>query len=150
MDWNLSFVEGRPYVFRCKPLRKARRMVSNDSYLPYYAAVVADVFLRFLWTLTLAPSATTPFGAFVDHTVSPFLSYAEIFRRTMWSIFRIEAEHLKNTASYGKVDIVPLHFEQPESSPFVPKRSWLTAALEVGVFISIMGLTYGISFATHS
>jgi hypothetical protein len=33
---------------------------------PYYAAVAADLVLRFLWTLTLTPGAL-PFGSFVDN-----------------------------------------------------------------------------------
>ena len=70
MDWGLYFKEGRPYVFACEKLRRDRRMVSTDSWLPYYAAVAADAFLRFLWTLTLAPSSM-PFGSFVQARPPP-------------------------------------------------------------------------------
>lgn len=36
---------------------------------------------------------------------------AELFRRTMWSFFRLENEHLRNTQGFRRVDFIPLHFD---------------------------------------
>jgi hypothetical protein len=146
MDWGLSFKDGRPYVLAFAPLRRQRRMVNKDSYWPYYTAVVADLGLRFLWTLTLAPGFL-PFGSFVNEYVKPLLMYAEIIRRAMWSIFRVEQEHLNQTASYKQIEYVPLHFERPAP----PKRppTLLSVLLEVGAFVFVVGATYVVAFATH-
>jgi len=193
MDWGLYFKEGRPYVFACEKLRRDRRMVSTDSWLPYYAAVAADAFLRFLWTLTLAPSSM-PFGSFVQvrpppddcpnlsalpadppsraasrhrmgyplrmrparpsepqDNVTPVLSYAEVFRRAMWSAFRVENEHLNNTLGYKRAEVVPLHFERPAPASADEKTgtSLLAVVLEVALFIGVVLLVYIVSYLTH-
>ena len=150
---GLYFKEGRPYAFAWRRLRRDRRMVHPTSWVPYYAAVVADVFLRFLWTLTLAPTHL-PFGDFVNYSVKPLLSFAEICRRAMWSLFRVENEHLNSTLAYKRIDVVPLHFERgaPPRPPEDPKEgpSYLSVALEVSAFILAVLLCYAISYATHS
>ena len=153
MDWGLSFKDGRPYVFACAPLRRDRRMIHPTSWVPYYLAVGADVFLRFLWTLTLAPT-TLPFGDFVNYQVKPLLSFAEIMRRAMWSLFRVENEHLNSTLAYKSVPIVPLHFERgaPPRPPEDPSEgpSYRAVALEVFLFIATVLLCYVLSYITHS
>lgn len=140
MDWGLSCRLGRD-----------RRMISKDSWLVYRSAVVADVFLRFLWTLTLAPTSM-PFGSFVHDRVAPYLSYLEICRRAMWSIFRVENEHLSNTRSYKGAETVPLHLEHPlgASADMRQRHSWLKVTLEVGAFIAVVLLVYAVSFATQT
>jgi len=34
----------------------------------------------------------------------------ELFRRTIWSFFRLENEHRQNTQGFRRVNVVPLHF----------------------------------------
>ena len=34
----------------------------------------------------------------------------ELFRRTIWSFFRLEHEHRQNTQGFRRVNVVPLHF----------------------------------------
>lgn len=63
--------------------------------LPATAAICADLVLRFLWTLTLLPSRAGVL-LLADY-LDPFLAAAEICRRTMWGLFRLENEHLSNT-----------------------------------------------------
>jgi hypothetical protein len=71
-------------------------MYGSANLWVYYAAVVANFFLRCLWTLSLIPeSEGSPFMANLQIYLSPFLAVAEIFRRTMWGMFRLENEHLK-------------------------------------------------------
>ena len=62
----------------------------------YYAAIVIDFVLRFLWTLTLVPYThnvkfqDTPIYDVIDNFLGPI----EILRRSMWAVFRVENEHL--------------------------------------------------------
>jgi hypothetical protein len=99
MDWGL----GRPqYKFLGDSQMFSRKWV-------YYAAIVADLFLRFAWTLTLIP----PRGAarWLPLYLQPFTMVLELFRRTFWSFFRLENEHLRNTQGFRRVDFIPLHYD---------------------------------------
>ena len=106
MDWSLGDIkEGG--------LRE-RRMFRRKSV--YYSAIVADLLLRFLWTYTLIPEkdqSNFANGITLSLAVAPFAAIAEICRRSMWSFFRLENEHLHNTSGYRKVNHIPLHFETP-------------------------------------
>lgn len=109
MDWSL----GKKGHYFLRP----RRMFVRRYY--YYAAIFADLFLRFLWTTTLIPSdeqADFSTAVPLSLAVAPFAAVAEIFRRTMWSFFRLENEHLNNTSGYRRVDRIPLHFDTPKAS----------------------------------
>ncbi|KAI9917628.1 hypothetical protein PsorP6_013011 [Peronosclerospora sorghi] len=99
MDWGL----GRPrFHFLGDSQMFARKWV-------YYAAMVADLFLRFAWTLTLVP----PRGAvrWLPLYLQPVTMVLELFRRTFWSFFRLENEHLRNTQGFRRVDFIPLHYD---------------------------------------
>lgn len=43
--------------------------------------------------------------------LQPFTMVAELFRRTFWSFFRLENEHLRNTQGFRRVDFIPLHYD---------------------------------------
>ena len=106
MDWSLG---DKGYYF----LRE-RRMFRHRTY--YYCAIVADLLLRFLWTYTLIPEKDQDSfsnGVSLSTAVAPFAAAAEICRRTMWSFFRLENEHLNNTSGYRRVAHIPLHFDTP-------------------------------------
>ncbi|CAH0479201.1 unnamed protein product [Peronospora belbahrii] len=99
MDWGL----GRPqYKFLGDSQMYSHKWV-------YYAAIIADLFLRFAWTLTLIP----PLGAtrWLPLYLQPFTTVLELFRRTFWSFFRLENEHLRNTQGFRRVDFIPLHYD---------------------------------------
>mmetsp|Transcript_18450 Transcript_18450/g.46344 ORF Transcript_18450/g.46344 Transcript_18450/m.46344 type:complete len:169 (-) Transcript_18450:72-578(-) len=82
----------------------------------YYLAIVADLVLRFGWTLTLVPGTQS-----VGHLLKTgdgfeafwviALAWLELLRRAMWAVFRLEAEHLHNTEGLRRVAIIPLHFD---------------------------------------
>eukprot|EP00736_Rhodelphis_marinus_P006340 Rmarinus@m.1259 len=104
MDWGL-LEPGSPWPF----LR--RRLMFRRVWV-YYVAMVADFFLRFLWTLTLVPAAGHPLlSGFVQRYLDPFLMVIEIFRRSMWGCFRLEYEHISNSLEFRHLDFVPLRFE---------------------------------------
>ena len=79
----------------------------------YYVATVADLVMRFVWTLTLIPfSENSPLGSYMAAALNPFLASVELVRRAMWSCLRLEAEHLRNTEGFRSVDFIPLHFNR--------------------------------------
>lgn len=43
--------------------------------------------------------------------LQPFTMVGELFRRTFWSFFRLENEHLRNTQGFRRVDFIPLHYD---------------------------------------
>lgn len=108
VDWGLGDTR---YHF----LRK-RRMFA-DSYL-YYIAIALDFFLRFSWCLTLVPQLPQLLGLKTTRgaeIVTLVISYLELFRRTYWTMLRVEYEHLHNSQGYRRVDFIPLHFESRAS-----------------------------------
>lgn len=105
MDWGLARPKHR---FLRSELMFQWRWV-------YYVAIVVDLLLRFVWTMTLVPFAHVQFQNvtlldFVDNFFGPI----EITRRCMWAAFRVENEHLHSVEGYRKNnDVVPLYFETP-------------------------------------
>ena len=132
MDWSLG---NKNFFF----LRE-RRMFRHRSY--YYCAIVADLVLRFLWTYTLIPEkdqGSFSNGVSLSLAVAPFAAAAEICRRTMWSFFRLENEHLNNTAGYRRVKHIPLHFDTPlESTSAQEKKRRCTVLLEIVLLVAIV------------
>ena len=58
----------------------------------YYFAIIADLLLRAIWVVSLAPASLTQ--GFAKSAFQLLMGSLEIFRRAMWSILRIENEHI--------------------------------------------------------
>mmetsp|Transcript_15878 Transcript_15878/g.33577 ORF Transcript_15878/g.33577 Transcript_15878/m.33577 type:complete len:856 (-) Transcript_15878:67-2634(-) len=99
MDWGL----GRREYGYLGP----RLMFPKKSH--YYMVICADLVLRFMWVLTLIPPQS---GAKFELPayLSAISMVVELFRRTIWSFFRLEHEHRQNTEGFRRVNVVPLHF----------------------------------------
>lgn len=108
-DWSL----GDPHAKH----RFLRKELGYKKIWWYYAAIVIDPILRFNWILyaiipiQLQHSAVTSFG----------VSLSEIFRRGMWSLFRVENEHCTNVGRFRASRDVPLPYDVP-SSPEVASQ----------------------------
>lgn len=65
----------------------------------YFVVMIANLALRFAWTLTLLPtedeeaSEHSIYRSFLRH-VGPFVAAAEIMRRMVWGFFRLEYEQI--------------------------------------------------------
>ncbi|RHZ26751.1 hypothetical protein DYB26_008302 [Aphanomyces astaci] len=103
MDWGL----GRPqFKFLAE-----RHMYRRGSL--YYVAIVINFFLCFAWVLTLIPpSAEQALNHSFFVYIHPFSMLLEPMRRTMWSFFTVENEHLRNTMGFRKEQFIPLHYER--------------------------------------
>lgn len=102
-DWSL----GDPHAKH----RFLRKELGYKKLWWYYAAITIDPILRFNWVMyTISPlqlqhSAVTSFC----------VSLSEIFRRGMWSLFRVENEHCTNVGRFRASRDVPLPYDVPPS-----------------------------------
>jgi hypothetical protein len=102
-DWSL----GDPHAKH----RFLRKELAYKKVWWYYVAMCIDPILRFNWVMyTILPlqlqhSAVTSFC----------VSLSEIFRRGMWSIFRVENEHCTNVGRFRASRDVPLPYYVPSS-----------------------------------
>jgi hypothetical protein len=103
-DWSLGDPHAK-YPF-------LRKELAYKKVWWYYAAMLIDPILRFNWILYLViplqlqHSAVTGFCA----------AAAEICRRGMWSIFRVENEHCTNVSRFRASRDVPLPYYTPEDA----------------------------------
>jgi hypothetical protein len=89
MDWGL--------VNRGADRWLLRQDLLYPSFWYYYLAVFADFVLRFTWALSLS---LTEMG-FVDPDIMLTITTpAEIFRRFMWNLFRLEHEQINNNNAH--------------------------------------------------
>jgi hypothetical protein len=70
-----------------------RAKLLYPEYWSYYLAIPLDFILRFSWVVSLMP-ASFVFN-FAGPTLAVCLGMLEILRRSMWSHFRVEMEHIK-------------------------------------------------------
>eukprot|EP01034_Spumella_vulgaris_P026956 gene26956-33608_t len=77
-----------------------RRHLMFSSPPLYYAIIVLNLLLRFLWVVSLLPPHSKVLGtSFLTGTkLSVFLASMEVFRRSIWGLLRVEYEHLKLAA----------------------------------------------------
>ena len=112
MDWRLGELSAGGL--------RERTMFRNKWF--YYAAIASDLVLRFGWTLTLTPRSgiSNSIGKGAAPGVGPVLAqgwrfgliFVEMARRAMWSVLRLETEHLHNTEGFRRIDVIPLHFDR--------------------------------------
>jgi hypothetical protein len=63
--------------------------------------MVINLLLRLSWTITLSPAIVSLFG---DPNLVTFATgSAEIIRRGIWSLFRVELEHLANCVEFRAI-----------------------------------------------
>ncbi len=128
MDWGLG---QREYGYLGPSLMFPKK--SN-----YYLVIGVDLVLRFMWVLTLIPpqsGATFELPAYL----SAISMTVELFRRTIWSFFRLEHEHRQNTSGFRRVNFVPLHFNSGHKHKY-HERHWVgwKVLVEIAIVTSIV------------
>ncbi|KAK5319489.1 Xenotropic and polytropic retrovirus receptor 1 [Exophiala xenobiotica] len=85
----------------------------------YYVAIVADVVLRQQWIFYAI------FISDLQHSavMSFFVSLAEVLRRGLWSLFRVENEHCNNVGKFRASRDIPLPYEIAESPEVTSKAA---------------------------
>jgi len=101
---NAALVCG--YSVKLRPMR--------GFALPVYiTAVILDFFLRAMWTFDLSPQ-TSPLTFLLY--LAPVLGVLEVCRRSMWAIFRVENEHMREAIAEDW-SMSPMFFVQVQAAP---------------------------------
>lgn len=98
MDWSLLQPESKNFLLR-------DNLFYHQPYY-YYIAMVVDVVLRFLWIF---------YGFFSNQiqqlaATSFFIALAELVRRVIWVVFRMENEHCTNVILFRASRDTPLPY----------------------------------------
>jgi hypothetical protein len=103
-DWSLGDPRAKhPFL---------RKELGYKKIWWYYTAMVIDPILRFAWVLYIVDPLQLQHSA----KTSFFAALAEIFRRGIWSVFRVENEHCTNVSRFRASRDVPLPYELPPST----------------------------------
>ena len=108
-DWDLPA--------RCQP--EGRRMIWTDRW-PYVLVAFGNLAMRFGWMLSVMPGAT-PFNQVVTAHIIPYLGFVEVLRRTLWSLIRLEKEHLTKGLDYDKAVLNELQKRAASSESSAPR-----------------------------
>jgi hypothetical protein len=87
MDWNLGYINSKNFFLREKLLYPV---------FFYYVAIVLNFFLRFTWLCNFY----IPSELMREEFKIFLFSVLEIYRRTQWSLFRVENENQNNFEKY--------------------------------------------------
>ena len=79
---------------------------------PYYGIMVVDPILRFAWIFYAIFTHDTQHSTIVSF----LLGFAEVLRRGMWALFRVENEHCFNVAAYKASRDLPLPYTLGQES----------------------------------
>lgn len=110
MDASLMQMHSRQFLLRDIRAIKAR--------WPYYLFLTADPVLRFTWIFYAIFTYDTQHSS----AVSFLLGLAEVTRRGLWTVFRVENEHCGNVAANKASRDVPLPYHL-EHDNFVGRSS---------------------------
>jgi hypothetical protein len=128
MDWSLLDPTA-PWPF-------LRDTLAYKQVWLYYVAIFIDPILRFNWIFYAIYANDVQHSALLSF----FVGLSEIFRRGLWTLFRVENEHCTNVTRFRASRDVPLPFESRDYTP---------AVLESGIMASEQGtpeeITTGIS-----
>ncbi|KAJ4306438.1 Xenotropic and polytropic retrovirus receptor 1 [Collariella sp. IMI 366227] len=106
----------------------------------YYLIMVVDPLLRFIWIFYAIFTHNTQHSTIVSFMVA----FAEVLRRGMWTLLRVENEHCANVAQYkaSRDTPFPYHLEQFIQRPSLEEAAAaaaaavITATAETGVEMS--------------
>ena len=112
-DVYLDFSLGDVFVAKHPFLRE--RLAYKQVWV-YYAAILLDVILRQQWIFYAIFTRDSQHSAIMSF----FVSLAEVLRRGMWSLFRVENEHCNNVGKFRASRDVPLPYDLPDSRTTSP------------------------------
>jgi len=107
-----------------------REKLSYKNKIFYYFCMIINLFLRFLWVLTVSPEIVLRF-------IRPeffffIISFLEVFRRGMWNFIRVELKHIEICKEFRVTMDVELPFKKNAKGEFVLRESNLFALNKIG------------------
>jgi len=128
MDFSLIQTQSRHFLLR--------DIIAIKQRWVYYVALVVDPILRFAWIFYAIFTHDTQHSTIVSFLVS----LAEVTRRGMWTIFRVENEHCANVAQYKASRDTPLPYHldtfphpAPSEFPGLAEQDSASTARSTGV-----------------
>jgi len=94
-DWGLGDCSNNFLRKRARTAAGKERPIEANHMYPiwfYYAAITSNALLRISWALTISLQ--------VGDVLKTCIACAEIFRRSVWNLLRLENEHLHNVGHY--------------------------------------------------
>jgi hypothetical protein len=126
-SWDLKMDFGFLQEGQNFPLREK---LSYKNKIFYYFCMIINLFLRFLWVLTVSPEIVL---RFIRPEFFFFLiSSSEIFRRGMWNFIRIELKHIEICKEFRITMDVELPFKKNEKGEFFKREKSLFALNKLG------------------
>jgi hypothetical protein len=107
-DVAMDFSLGNPYAEH--PFLRDR--LAYRHVWVYYAAIILDVVLRQQWILYALFQHDLQHAA----ALSFFVGLAEVLRRGLWSLFRVENEHCNNVGKFRASRDIPLPYDDPSKT----------------------------------
>lgn len=106
-DWSLGHIRNVKHKF----LRS--ELLYPTSW--YYTALLMNLGMRLMWTLTISPEAVR--GVLHPDVFAFVLAMVEVTRRAVWNMFRLENEQLNNCGKFRALKDIPLPLpvEEPDS-----------------------------------
>ncbi|KAL9012097.1 MAG: hypothetical protein Q9173_003111 [Seirophora scorigena] len=106
----------------CNPFAEhpfLREVLGYKNPWAYYVAMILDPILRFNWIFYAIFSSRLQHSALLSFLIS----FTEILRRGMWTLFRVENEHCTNVGRFRASRDVPLPYDIPSPTPSVVEES---------------------------
>lgn len=103
MDWSLGDPDAKHRWLR-------KTLAYRDHVWWYYAAMIIDPILRFNWIFYII----IPLGSQHSTIVSFLIALSEVFRRGIWTLFRVENEHCSNIKNEKASKDLPLPYKLRE------------------------------------
>lgn len=100
MDWSLGDPEAKNRYLR-------KTLAYRDHAWWYYGAMIIDPILRFNWIFYIV----IPLGSQHSTIVSFLIALSEVFRRGVWTLFRVENEHCSNIRNEKASKDLPLPYK---------------------------------------
>jgi hypothetical protein len=100
------------------PLRE--KLSYKNKYF-YYFCLVTNLFLRFMWVLTVSPDIVYRFIR--PEFFMLFIYSAEVLRRGMWNFIRVEYQHIELCKVFKVTIDVDLPFKKNEKGEFILKAT---------------------------
>jgi len=102
----------------------------------YYAAIGLDLVLRFLWIFTLMPTTANPYYIQTnDVWFVAIIACAELTRRAMWALFRVENAQISKKCEFLDFLYVPMLFGTQKKLRSERKMFW-----DSNGFLQVMGM----------
>jgi hypothetical protein len=98
-----------------------REKLSYKNKMFYYFCLIINLFLRFMWVLTVSPDVVYKF---IRPEFFLFLIYTmEVFRRGMWNFIRVEYKHIEICKEFKVTLDVELPFKKNSKGEFVLRNA---------------------------